>query len=105
MGVNETLAHSSHLALAQWLVTAEGSCTAESLIGRGSHVCRLGKTCFKPPGFSSADRWRGVLPQTKGEGEELRALHPRCSHHDSALICVLTPVSFMQHSCLCLSPL
>lgn len=84
-----------HRFLAQWLVTAGGSCTAESLTGKGSHVCRFGKTCCKPPGLSNADRWQGAVPEKRGRVRvkswrlvDVGALHPPLlsQYHDSALI-------------------
>lgn len=89
-----------HRFLAQWLVMAEGLCTAESLTGKGSHVCRFGKTCCKPPGLSNPDRWQGAVPKKRVRVKSWRlvnvgALHPPLlsQHHDSALIRGVTCIS------------
>lgn len=58
----------THRFLAQWLVAAEGSRTAESLTGKGSHVCRFVNACCKSPGLSNTDRWRGAVPEKRGGG-------------------------------------
>lgn len=84
-----------HCFPSQWLVTPEGLCTAEVLTGKGSHVCRFGKTCWKPQGLSNTDRWQGAVPEKKVTVRvkswrlvSAGTLHPPLlfQYHDSALI-------------------